>query len=82
MSWIRTVDEGDAQGPLAGLYRRAADPDTGRVDNILKIHALHPAGLKAHLDLYLAVMRGSEGLPTAERELIALVVSRLNRCRY
>jgi alkylhydroperoxidase family enzyme len=82
MAWIETIAEDAADGELAELYAAARDPEFGRVDAILTIHALHPAGLRAHLELYRAVMRGSAGLPKLDRELIALVVSRLNGCGY
>jgi alkylhydroperoxidase family enzyme len=94
MAWIRTVPDPPPPEPggqrerggdgdeLAALYRRARDPESGRVDHILAVHSLHPAGLAAHLDLYRAVMRGTRGLPAVDRELIALVVSRLNGCHY
>ncbi|MCB9892569.1 MAG: peroxidase-related enzyme, partial [Planctomycetes bacterium] len=52
------------------------------VDNILKIHSLHPRGLETHLELYKAVMQGTSTLPTVDREMIALTVSVLNRCHY
>jgi len=81
VAWIETDEEG-ASEELAPLYRSARDPQTGRVDRILSVHALHPAGLRAHLDLYGAVMRGTAGLPKVEREMIALVVSGLNGCHY
>jgi AhpD family alkylhydroperoxidase len=32
--------------------------------------------------LYRAVMKGTPGLSAAEREMIALVVSRANDCHY
>ena len=82
MSWIKTIDPGDAEEPLSELYSASADPRTGAVDNIMRIHALHPAGLEAHLALYAAVMRGTETLPKRDRELIALRVSQLNGCHY
>ena len=82
MAWIRTIDEKDAAPTLASLYERMRDREDGRVDNILKIHSLHEAGLTAHFELYRAVMRGTPGLSAAEREMIALVVSRLNACHY
>ena len=64
------------------VFRGMADPDTGRVDNILKIHALHPDGLRAHFDLYSAVMAGTASLRKVDRELLGLRVSQLNHCRY
>ncbi len=81
-AWIDTISQQDASPELAELYERALDPVTGQLDNIMRVHALHPAGLSAHLDLYSAVMRGSPGLPTVEREMIALLVSQLNGCGY
>ena len=82
MSWIRSIAPADATPELAELYRRVVDPHTGEVDNIMTVHGLHPAGLSAHFELYRAVMRGTAGLRTAEREMIALVVSQANGCRY
>ena len=82
MAWIRTVDEGEADGELAELYERTKDPHSGAVDNIMQVHGLHPRGLAAHFELYRAVMRPTKGLSGADREMIALVVSRINACRY
>ena len=82
MSWIRLIDEGDADERLAALYGQMADPATGRVDNVLKVHGLHPDGLAAHWTLYRAAMRPTAGLPKSAREMIAVVVSRLNGCVY
>ncbi len=79
MPWIHQPRDED----LIGLaWDRARDPETGRVDHILAIHAAHPAGLRAHLDLYTAVMRGTPSLPKVERELVAFVTSVLNGCHY
>ncbi len=82
MAWIQTIPEHDADGRLSELYSQAVDPSSGKVDNILKIHSLHPRGLKTHLELYKAVMTGTQTLPKVEREMIALIVSVLNRCHY
>ena len=82
MSWIRTVQEGEADGELRRLYEAVADPESGQLDHIMQIHSLHPAGLRAHFELYRAVMRGTAGLRLADREMIALVVSANNACRY
>ncbi len=82
MSWIDEVDDADAVGELRQLFDEARDPETGRLDHILRIHSLHPRGLRAHLTLYAAVMRGTKTLRKVEREMIALVVSGLNGCHY
>lgn len=79
MAWIRVTDEGDADDQLAPLYARAGGAP---VDNILKVHALHPDGLAAHLAVYTAAMAGTSTLPKRDRELIAIVVSGINGCHY
>lgn len=82
MAWINTVKKGDADEVLGELYGAACDPSTGKLDNIMKIHSLHPRGLEAHLMLYTAVMAGTAGLRKVSREMIALVVSHGNGCHY
>jgi alkylhydroperoxidase family enzyme len=82
MAWIETEGDPAASEPLRELYDRVRDPASGQVDHIMAVHALHPAGLAAHYELYRAVMRGTKTLPALEREMIALVVSGLNECHY
>lgn len=82
MSWIRMVAEGEAEDELQKLFALVADPESGQLDHIMQVHSLHPAGLRAHFDLYRAVMRGTKGLRKVDREMIALVVSLRNACRY
>lgn len=82
MAWIRTVGEDEASGRLAELYAEHTDRESGVVDNILKIHSIAPAGLIAHLELYTVAMRGTPTLRKAEREMIAVVVSKVNGCHY
>ncbi len=82
MSWIRTVGEDEASPELAALYAAVVDPQSGQLDHILSVHGLHPAGLSAHYALYRAVMAGTRGLRTVEREMVALIVSTVNECHY
>ena len=82
MSWIETIDPDDADAELTELYRQTLDPTTGELDNIMRVHSLHPRGLAAHQAVYGAVMRPTPSLRRAEREMIALVVSRINECHY
>ena len=81
-AWIRTVPQDEAESELSELYRLVLDPHSGQLDHILQVHSLHPAGLRAHFDLYSAVMRSTRGLRKADREMIALVVSSVNECGY
>ena len=82
VAWIDAVDPGDAEPELQELYSRVCDPVSGDLDHILQVHSLHPAGLRAHFELYSAVMRSTKGLRKVDREMIALVVSQANECHY
>lgn len=82
MAFIETIPVREARGELRELFEKGRDPETGDVDNILQVHALHPAGLAAHLSLYTSAMTGTRSLPKVDRELIAFVTSRLNDCHY
>ncbi len=80
-AWIRIVDEGEAKGELERIYddvRRSR----GRVSNVMKAHSLDPETMQLHLQLYLHLMYGKSSLTRAEREMIAVLVSQLNSCRY
>ena len=81
-AWIKTVAEKQATGELKRAYRRAADPKTGHVDHIMKIHSLNPASLLDHQHLYKTLMYGESPLSRAQREMIGVVVSAINRCEY
>jgi alkylhydroperoxidase family enzyme len=82
MAWIEVIDEQDAGARLAELYAPMVDPAYGRVDNVLRIHSLHPEGMRAHWELYREVMAGTPTLPKVDREMVALVVSVINSCHY
>jgi len=78
---LRLIEEGDATGALKAQYD-AAVALAGKVFNIVKAMSLNPATLQASMDLYRAVMFGRSELSRAERELLAVVVSRANDCHY
>ena len=81
MAFIQIVDEKDADGLLARIYD-AARKRAGRVYNILKIQSQNPAALQGMIDLYAATVRGESPLTRAQREMLAVVVSRANNCHY
>lgn len=81
MSWIREVDPGEAAGDLREIYREVGDR-RGSIANIYKVQSLNPPALKAHLDLYMSLVYRRGGLSRAQREMVGVVVSGLNRCQY
>ena len=81
MAFIKLIEETSATGKLAEIYdgaRRRA----GRVFNILKIQSQNAGALQAMLDLYIATVKGESPLSRAQREMLAVVVSRANSCHY
>ena len=81
-AWIEIVPDDEAEGLLKELYDQERDRRTGKVDNIMAIHSLIPETLRAHADLYHTVMHSRTGLSLAEREMIGVVVSSINKCHY
>ena len=81
MAWIRVIKEQHAEGELKTLYGAYKAP-WGGVDNVFKIHSLHPKSMKAHGDLYRLLMYGRSPLTRLQREMIGSVVSVANECRY
>ena len=81
MAWIKMIDEESAEGRLREMYAKLLSPE-GVVDNILKIHSLNPPSLTGHYEFYKTLMRGRSGLSRVQREMIAVVVSTINKCRY
>ena len=82
MAWIDTIREDRWEGPLGQLFDEVADRAADRVDNIMQIHSLNPAGMASHNAMYWSAMTGTRSLCKVERELIALVVSAYNDCHY
>jgi uncharacterized peroxidase-related enzyme len=81
MPHIRLIDEDEAAGALADEYRAAIER-AGKVFNIVKAMCHNPEVLARSMDLYRAIMFGPSDLSRAERELLAVVVSRANDCHY
>jgi hypothetical protein len=51
-------------------------------DNIIRIHGVHSRTIRLHHDLYRELMYAHGPLSRIQREMIAVHVSALNRCRY
>jgi uncharacterized peroxidase-related enzyme len=81
MAWIETVSDEQAEGKLAAIYE-AARQRAGKVFNVVRVQSLNPATLRTGLAHYRETMFGDSPLTRAQRELIAVVVSRTNGCFY
>ncbi|MCK8464540.1 peroxidase-related enzyme [Aliiroseovarius sp. S1339] len=63
-------------------YFDICDEKLGLVPNVLKAYAFDMEKLRAFSDMYNELMLGDSGLSKLEREMIAVVVSSINRCWY
>ena len=82
MPWIDAPHE-DEWGPeLSELRDEVIDPTHNRVDWIMRIHALDPGSMEAHNALYRQAMTGTKTLRKVDREMVAIVVSKVNDCHY
>jgi len=81
MAWIMMVEPEEATGELKTEYDKAIRR-AGKIFNILKVQSLNSATLRASMGLYLATMHAASGLSRMEREMLATVVSQVNRCFY
>ncbi|MFQ5817250.1 MAG: carboxymuconolactone decarboxylase family protein [Terriglobia bacterium] len=80
MTWIKTVGENEAAGQVRAIYE-ASRKLYGFIPNIRRALSLNPHALRAYTQLSGAVYHGGV-LQPVEREMIATVVSALNRCHY
>jgi uncharacterized peroxidase-related enzyme len=54
----------------------------GYVPNVLASYSLRPQRLRNFMSIYNEIMLSSSGLSRLEREMVAVVVSSVNRCYY
>lgn len=82
--WIRYVEDEDAHGEVAEIYEawRAANPGRTVMAPILKCFSLRPDFLKSVIDFSYALHFSDGHLTRRVKEMIATLVSGLNRCPY
>ena len=81
LSWLRIPAEADAPAGVQELYDKANEK-LGFVPNVLRVYALRPRHLELWNAFYDDLMRGDSTLTRQQREMIAVVVSTVNRCHY
>lgn len=81
MSFIRRVPISEATGLLKRLFHDALKR-AGRVWNISHVMSLNPHVLRTSMSFYAATVFGDSPLSRTQREMIAVVVSKTNRCLY
>ena len=79
--WIKTIAEDEATGVVAKIYKETKR-SWGGVDHIIKAQSLNTAALRALFTFFYGLMHGDFDLTLAQREMIAVTLSVLNKCVY
>lgn len=80
--WLKRLpDDATVPDDVRTQWQKARQK-MGFLPAIQRYYALRPARFLAWGAHYQEVMRGDSGLSPAEREMIAVVVSHLNQCRF
>lgn len=96
MTWIQTIPPAQATGPLLEVYRRilasypaeyqAAAPAVlrpdGTADSIVAAHSLLPEVMEPIFVAFARLLSPDLPLTRTQHEMIATLVSQLNRCFY
>ena len=81
MAWIKTISEREATGPLKDMYE-SFHQRFPAVPNIMQSLSLKPEMLAAVARMFMTGTFGASNLSRIQEEMIATVVSSLNRCHY
>lgn len=81
MPYIKQVSNEEATGAVKRELDNAIKR-SGRVWNIVRIMTPNAEALRTSMSMYSALMHGESPLSRAQREMLAVVVSRANACVY
>ena len=81
MPYIKQIPIDQASGLLKKELEKAVKR-AGRIWNIVQIMSLNGRVMKASMEMYGATMFAHSPLSRAQREMLAVVVSRANHCHY
>jgi len=81
MARIKIIQEDEATGQLKEIYDQLIE-SRGKLAEVHKIQSLNPKTIMSHMELYMDIMYSKSPLSRAQREMMAVVVSRENKCPY
>ncbi len=81
MAYVKQISRNEATGIVDQIYA-AAESRAGQVANIIRVMSLDGRSAKGSLGLYSSLMKSSNSLTAARREMLATVVSNVNDCFY
>lgn len=81
MTRIKVIGYEESDGRLKEIYDDIIK-SRGKLADVHKIQSLLPETITKHLDLYKELMFGKSNIKREIREMIAVVVSLANNCKY
>ena len=81
MPYVRTVPYDESAGELRDTYDQIFRA-RGSVANVMAVNSIRPHLMRTLFVHNSTVMGSDSGVTPAERQMIATVVSALNKCQY
>ncbi|GAC1596186.1 MAG: peroxidase-related enzyme [Chitinophagaceae bacterium] len=81
MANIKVIPYEEATGELKDIYEDLIEK-RGKLAAVHTIQSLNPDSIIAHMELYMTIMFSHSPLTRAQREMMAVVVSSANGCKY
>ena len=81
MAYINTIQPEQAEGQLKEIYDGLLK-SRGKIAEVHKIQSLNPQSIINHMELYMTIMFGKSPLKRYRREMMAVIVSVNNQCKY
>lgn len=81
MALIEVIEPENATGELKNIYDNLIE-SRGQIAEVHKIQSLNPESIVKHMELYMTLLYGKSPIKRVLREMIAVVVSKANKCEY
>ncbi len=81
MTYVRTIPYEEANAELKGIYDHL-NHARGSISNVMAVSSIRPHLIKTLSAHVTNVMGADSGLTPAERQMVATVVSSVNKCQY
>ena len=81
MARIEVIPPQEAEGELKQIYNDLIE-SRGKIAEVHMIQSLNPKTIVTHMELYLSIMFDHSPLKRYQREMIAVITSLYNSCKY
>ncbi len=81
MAFIDYISFDDSSPELQAAYTKYGGKDKTPA-NIVRISGVSPKAMEGHVALYRAIVSPKSALSRQQQEMIAVVVSAVNKCHY